>query len=96
MKQSYFYHHSGRFGVLAPTNMAKHPGSNSGCLAWKNRVLMNIALAVKDDHQHALDIQPHLHRFLWALRGWAFPLIELLFGFWVITVNPGFVSCYDP
>jgi hypothetical protein len=54
------------------------------------------ALALKRDHQHALDDQHNLRHFLWAWRGWAFPLRGLVFGFWVLTVNPGFVSYYGP
>jgi hypothetical protein len=57
---------------------------------------MNNALTVKKDHQHALDVQPDLLRFLRAQGGWGFPLRGLLFGFWVMTVNPGFMSSYDP
>lgn len=46
--------------------------------------------------QHALDFRPDLPRFLRAWNGRAFPLRWLLFGFWVKTVNPSFISCYDP
>jgi hypothetical protein len=28
-------------------------------------------------------------------RGQTLPVRELLFGFWVVTVTPDFVSCYD-
>jgi hypothetical protein len=56
---------------------------------------MSNALKVKKDHQHALDVQHDLPRFLWARRGWACPLTEHLSFFWVETVNPGSV-CYDP
>jgi hypothetical protein len=51
--------------------------------------------SVKKDHQHALDVQPGVPCFPWAWRGEAFPVRGLLVGFWVITVNPGFISCYD-
>jgi hypothetical protein len=58
--------------------------------------LMNNAITVKKDHQQAFDVLPDLPYFLWAWKRLAFPLRRLLFGFWVITVNPGFFSCYDP
>jgi hypothetical protein len=64
-------------------------------LAWRNKFLKNNAFTVKKDHQHALDLSPDLPCFLSVWRGCAFPLKVLLFGFWVIPVNPGFSSCYD-
>jgi hypothetical protein len=48
---------------------------------------MDSALTVKKD-QHALDDWPDLPCSLCKWRG-------LLFGLWVITVNPDFISCYD-
>jgi hypothetical protein len=36
-----------------------------------------------------------LPRFLRVWRERAFPLRGVQFGFWVVTVNPGFISCYD-
>jgi hypothetical protein len=57
---------------------------------------MNNALTVKKDHQHALDVSPDLPCFFQVWRGPAFPLRKQLFGFRVVIVNPGSVSCYDP
>jgi hypothetical protein len=64
-------------------------------LAWTKMFLMNNALTVKKDHQHALGVQSDLLHFLRAWRASDFPLTGLLFGFQVVTVNPGLI-CYDP
>jgi hypothetical protein len=64
-------------------------------LEWRNKFLVSNALTVKKD-QHALDVWPNLPHFLRTWRGEVFPLRGLLFCFRVITVNPGFASCYDP
>jgi hypothetical protein len=65
-------------------------------LVERNKFLMMNALTVKINHQHILDIWPALPHFLWSWSGQPFPLRGHVFGFWVITLNPGFVSCYDP
>jgi hypothetical protein len=39
---------------------------------------------------------PHYSCFLWMWKIQAFPLIGLLFGWWVVSVAPGFVSPCDP
>jgi hypothetical protein len=59
------------------------------CLAWRNTFLISNALTDKKDHQRALDVHPDLLCFPWMWR-------VLLFGFWAVIVNPGFVSCHDP
>jgi hypothetical protein len=62
-------------------------------LAWGNKFVINYALTVKKDHQHALNVCPDLPSFLHMWTGWAFVLRGLLFSSYIVTVNPGFVSC---
>ena len=62
-------------------------------LACSNKLLMNSDLVFKQDHQHAPYVQTDLPHCVWIWRGWGLPLKGLLFGFWVITVYPGFLCC---
>ena len=62
-------------------------------LAYSNKLLMNSDLLVKQDHQHAPYVQTDLPHCVWIWRGWGLPLKRPLFGIWVITVYPGFLSC---
>jgi hypothetical protein len=62
-------------------------------LVCSNKLLMNSDLVVKQDHRHAPYVQTDLPHCVWIWRGWGLPLKGLLFGFWVITVYPGFLGC---
>jgi hypothetical protein len=65
------------------------------CLAQKNKFLLNCNPQSKH-RQHTFDVLPDLPRFLRTWSGRAFPQIGLLFCFRMVTVNPRFLSCYDP
>jgi hypothetical protein len=60
-------------------------------LAWRNKFLMNNVHTLKEDHSWCSislpSISPGVERMGFTLRG--------LLGFWVVTVNPRFVFCYD-
>lgn len=60
------------------------------CLVWRKKLLMNCSPSQKKDHQHALDFQVNLPCFLCVCRRLRFPL-RLLFSFWVVMVNLGFL-----
>jgi hypothetical protein len=95
--KSWSHHLSECFQWTCSLRHCKPSGINAGNhLAWRNKFLMNNAVTVKRDHQHDPDAWPDLPHFLLAWRGQAFPLRGLLFGFWVTTVNSGFIFCCDP
>jgi hypothetical protein len=52
------------------------------CLVWKNKLLMCDALTC-------------LPGFFLMCRGQSLLLRGLLFSFWIIIINPGFISCSD-
>jgi hypothetical protein len=54
---------------------------------------LHIEKKKKKEHEHS-ELQT-CHAFF-ALREWALPLRRLLLCFWIITVNPTFVTRYDP
>jgi hypothetical protein len=90
MNQSWFSHYSRSFWQSWSLRHCKTSQLLVSHLAWRQTFLMKSAFIVKKDHQHALDIRLDLPHFLQTWRGWAFALRGLLFGFWIVTVNPGF------
>jgi len=61
-------------------------GTNSLCtIPWKSK-----------NDQYWLDVAAKLVRFFWLRRGRHLPLQRLLLCFWVIIVQPWFITSYDP
>ena len=56
------------------------------CLAWRNKFLINSAPAVKKRLPTCCDVWYDLPCFVQVQK-------QLLFGLWVATGNPGFVTC---
>jgi hypothetical protein len=53
---------------------------------------VNNPLPVEKYNEHAL----YLLRLFCSWWLWALPLWRLLLCFWIMIVNPTFVTCYDP
>jgi hypothetical protein len=73
-----------------------HSKSQSWPSVRRTKFAMNNPLNVEKNNKHALCWTPDQPRLfcLWWL--WALPLRWFLLCFWIITVNPTFVTCYDP
>jgi len=61
-----------------------------------NKLLMHNSSNVQKKDQHCLDVAANLARFFQSRRRWRLPLRRLLLCFWVIIVQPCFITSYDP
>ena len=78
------------FGGLAPSDTAYLVVVHVNFLAWGSKFLVNKCLHCQS-YSYALDARLDLSCFLQSWRGWAFPGRRLLIGFYIVTLNPGFI-----
>jgi hypothetical protein len=62
----------------------------------RNKFTMNSPLHVENNSEYALCWTPDLPHLFCSWWLWALPLRRLLLCFWIITLNPTFVTRYDP
>ena len=62
---------------------------------WYN-FLMHNSSNVQKNNQQWLDVSANLGRLFRSQRGWCLPLRRLLLCFWVIIVQPWFITSYNP
>ena len=94
--KSLFFHISGRLCLTFPQlsqNLAVKIPIDS--LTRWNKLLMQNSSNVKKNDQHFLEVAVNLVRFFRSWRGRRLPLRRLLLCFWVITVQPCFITSYD-
>jgi hypothetical protein len=60
----------------------------------RNKFTVNNPLHIEKNNVYALCWTPDLPRLFCSWWLWALPLRQLLLCFWIITVNPTFVTCY--
>jgi hypothetical protein len=66
------------------------------CSVKRNKFTVNNPLHVEKNSEHALCWTPDLLRLFCSWWLWALPLWRLSLCFWIITVNPTFITHYDP
>lgn len=77
-----------------PQNVTEELSTDSLTM-WKEFMVHNPA-NVKQNDKHALGYAPNLTCLLQSWIVWAFPWRRLLFGLWVVAIEPTLVTSDDP
>jgi hypothetical protein len=66
------------------------------CSVRRNTITVNNPLYIEKNNENSLCLTPDLLLLFCPWWLWDLPLRWLLLCFWIITVNPTSVTCYDP